>query len=391
MAAYWQQERLFSGRILTETLEARRQELYDDIQRYDGRQFATATEEELTAFFLKKYAASVPILGEPVVDHREVMQGIHVTVTIQFSGDDFILRGRPANSSGHGPDAVIHEGSIILQFTHSGHDAGDLKKKVSGSLDSIKRNLQVAEEPVRVFNESLGPEILKRVRSRKQKLEKDKQMVEGLGFRLKRRPDQFVIPVTRKKPAIILPGSTTPEPYMENEAYEDILRTCSSMSLVMERSPKAFEELCEEDIRWLFLVSLNGIYEGQATGETFNFQGKTDILIRVNDRNIFIAECKFWKGPEYLRDGLDQLLGYTCWRDTKTALLVFNRERRLSTVLQNMPEVLSSHPGFVETLEYKSETGFRVKMRHRDDESRHVVVTVLVFEVPGGRQPPGAD
>jgi hypothetical protein len=46
--------------------------------------------------------------------------------------------------------------------------------------------------------------------------------------------------------------------------------------------------------------------------------GKTDILIRDNDKNIFIAECKFWGGPKLFKETIDQLLGYTSWRDTKT-------------------------------------------------------------------------
>jgi len=41
---------------------------------------------------------------------------------------------------------------------------------------------------------------------------------------------------------------------------------------------------------------LNTHYEGGATGETFNAAGKTDILIRVEDRNVFIGECKWWSG-----------------------------------------------------------------------------------------------
>jgi hypothetical protein len=37
-------------------------------------------------------------------------------------------------------------------------------------------------------------------------------------------------------------------------------------------------------------VQLNRHFEGAATGETFNHRGKTDILIRVDGKNIFIAE-----------------------------------------------------------------------------------------------------
>lgn len=85
------------------------------------------------------------------------------------------------------------------------------------------------------------------------------------------------------------------------------------MVAVMERSPKAFSGMSEEDLRQHFLVQLNGHYEGQATGETFNFDGKTDILVRVDRKNIFIAECKFWRGPESFSQALDQLLGYATW------------------------------------------------------------------------------
>jgi hypothetical protein len=53
------------------------------------------------------------------------------------------------------------------------------------------------------------------------------------------------------------------------------------MVRVMEQSPHAFATMHEEDLRTYFLVQLNAQYEGQATGETFNFQGKTDILIHT--------------------------------------------------------------------------------------------------------------
>ena len=91
----------------------------------------------------------------------------------------------------------------------------------------------------------------------------------------------------------------------------------NNMVAVMERSPKAFRDMKEEDLRQHFLVQLNGQYEGQASGETFNFEGKTDILIRHEGKNIFIAECKFWRGPSTVADTLDQLLSYLSWRDTK--------------------------------------------------------------------------
>lgn len=61
------------------------------------------------------------------------------------------------------------------------------------------------------------------------------------------------------------------------------------MAIVIERSPASFTSLDEEAIRTHFLLQLNGHYEGLATGETFNASGETDILIRVDNRNAFVA------------------------------------------------------------------------------------------------------
>jgi hypothetical protein len=82
-------------------------------------------------------------------------------------------------------------------------------------------------------------------------------------------------------------------------------------------------------LRTHFLVQRSGQYEGRATGETFNYQGKTDILIREENRNVFIAECKFWKGEKQFLETIDQLLPYVSWRDRKAAILIFDRNAKL--------------------------------------------------------------
>jgi hypothetical protein len=58
------------------------------------------------------------------------------------------------------------------------------------------------------------------------------------------------------------------------EEHENILEIIRNMVQAMERSPKAFENMGEKDLRTQFLVQLNAQHEGGATCETFNFQGK---------------------------------------------------------------------------------------------------------------------
>ena len=122
--------------------------------------------------------------------------------------------------------------------------------------------------------------------------------------------------------------------------------------------------------------------QGQATGETFNYEGKTDILIRSNGKNIFIAECKYWDGPKKHAETIDQLLGYVSWRDTKVAILVFNRNKNFSHVLETIPGVTKDHPNFKREVDQPSESVFRYVFAHRDDPNREMVFTVMAFDVP---------
>jgi hypothetical protein len=156
--------------------------------------------------------------------------------------------------------------------------------------------------------------------------------------------------------------------------------------LVMERSPKSFKNMQEESLRDHFLMQLNGQYEGQATGETFNYEGKTDILIRANRedvvKNIFIGECKFWTGPKGLQETIDQLLGYTSWRDTKTAIILFSRNKNFSDVLAKIPGAAKAHSNFRKTHKHISETEFRYTFAHKDDLNRGLIITIMAFDVP---------
>ena len=65
-------------------------------------------------------------------------------------------------------------------------------------------------------------------------------------------------------------------------------------------------------MRDFILMFLESHYEsiGSATGETFNAEGKVDILVRRDNGNLFVGECKYWSGSAGLHATLDQLLRY---------------------------------------------------------------------------------
>ena len=74
---------------------------------------------------------------------------------------------------------------------------------------------------------------------------------------------------------------------------------------------------------------------------------------------------------------------YAAWRDTKTAIIVFNRDKDTSAVVSQIPELVKQHPNFKrEATSYKTETGSRFVLHHRDDKNRELTLTVLLFDVP---------
>ena len=100
--------------------------------------------------------------------------------------------------------------------------------------------------------------------------------------------------------------------HLSNENhYEHILQIIENMARSMEQNPSVFSKMNEESLRSCFLVQLNGHYGGQATSETHNYRGKTDILIQINGENLCIIECKFWRGSKRFTEAIYQLLGYS--------------------------------------------------------------------------------
>lgn len=208
---------------------------------------------------------------------------------------------------------------------------------------------------------------------------------------VRKRADQSIQVILPPKPTQIAiaerktVSSPVREYVLEISEYNDILKTVSSMVKVMERSPSVFASMGEESLRTILLVALNGVYEGQATGETFNGHGKTDILIRREDRNVFIAECLMWHGPAHIKSKMDeQLFRYAMWRDSKLALIVFNRGANFSHVLDAMQNSIESHPQRLRRLDWTHETGCRYEFCRHDDKARRFILTALAFDIPIG-------
>ena len=229
----------------------------------------------------------------------------------------------------------------------------------------------------------------KRVQARRARLLKAHGVAASLGIRLEKAhlPVTFAAPQVQRSPRVVRPKASTdpyvPEPALEMAEYEYILDVIRGTTLVIERNPTTFATANEPLIRDHFLVQLNGHYKGEATGETFNSHGKSDILIRTGDKNIFIAEIKFWDGAQSITKALRQLLTrYTTWRDSKIALIILNRRRNFSAVLDQVAGAIETHEYTTRRLEMPDGTDFRYWLQHPDDPDKELLLTVMCFEVP---------
>jgi hypothetical protein len=394
---------LFRGNEMSAVLEAQRKDLRSKIGDFAANYVCSVDETDLARSLADQYGIDVPVLdlGARTVEPREEKrQGrgdfglfeytVNVySVRIPFTGEAMVFSFRPNLADLNPPRATLDGHAVIIVLEQKHPDAIALGKEIQNTIASIEKYLGWLSEMVRPFNAQLFDVARAAIKQRKEKVTKDATVLAALGIPIRQRdslPSTVSVPVQRT--SIPLPKATSTgqaqslDPVISEKAYQQIIKTMADMALVIERNPTAFEHLNEEQIRFQFLIPLNALYEGNATAETFSYQGKTDIQIRHEGKPIFTAECKFWSGAKTFLDTVDQLLRYTTWRDTKTAILLFSRQKGFSKVLSQVESSIRKHQNFVRFDGVTDETQFRFVLSHPSDIARQIVVTVLVFDIP---------
>ncbi len=391
--------------------EHQKKRLAEEVAQFDGNRLLNTSIEDLCDYFAKKYRIDVPVLLESqiVADQKEIqidvsrdqmrfirdrsqpfyVPGTKVEITIPFTGEADAFNIRPTSYTMSPPIADIKGQSLVIEIQGINLQTDQVRSSIDRTISEIKSYLETLRGNAETLNNQLPQLARGEIEKRRAKLLANQSLVASLGFPLKERSDAprtYVAPEVRRKLTPTLPPASAapykPEPTLSISDYDHILGVIQNMARVMELSPSAFATMDEESLRSHFLVQLNGHYEGGASGETFNYEGKTDILIRVQGKNIFIAECKYWGGPKKLSETIDQLLSYSSWRDTKVAIIIFNRNKNFSAVLEAIPSTVSSHSKFKNFIGRQSETNFRYIFAHKDDPNREMTLTVLAFDVP---------
>lgn len=371
--------------------------------------------------------------------------GARVIVSVPFEGEAWLLQYRPSTYATVFPHGGVaarpgdRRGEIVLTFDvaysagHAGNeeaaeytadgeyrtdnedsDAARIKGALEREINLIGRYLERTGAQLDAYNRRLPGEILKAVKKRRRRTKQSEILSEMLGIPqsaealmqgfaineiqagsatgtplevsdfMPARPAKHTTQPARPPQ----PGGKLPvEPGISEELYELILGVLRHALRTYETTPGTYSGLDEEAMRDLLLAHLNSYFQGGiAAGEVFRRSGKTDICVQDKSRAAFVGECKVWGGAGQVAGDVDQLLGYLTWRDSKAALIVFNKTvAEFSAVVGTesregkLPGAIRGHRCFVTELPCEQAGEWRYTMRSAEDKD--LLLTLHVFAV----------
>lgn len=402
---------LFNSGFLRDALEARSREMQSEIQRVSGDHAVEADEIEWATALAERYQIEPPVLqpeqrymDAPVEcrvdvswDTRRVpppgggpmvAPGYRTTLHIPVTGEVDACGLQPSQHSYNPPVGAVSGQEVIWELAYPADSPLDLGHEADAWVGDIQMWLRWTTTDIEGFNARLLNQAQMAIRERTTRLLQHRAHVEATGLPIGPPRDEsktYIPEVVVRRPSPVMPTRTEQpldlEPVLKDEIYEHILSVIRQHTLSMEQSPGTYAGLGEEDLRQVIRAALNTHYLGAASAEAFNFHGKTDIYIEHEGRSLFIAECKFWTGPQGFTETLDQLFGYQAWRDTKLAVIMFVRNQGFSDVVEKGREQLDKHPLFLEWRPAGSPSELRAVVKSARDERRHADLNVFFVPV----------
>jgi hypothetical protein len=285
---------------------------------------------------------------------------------------------------------TVSDSEIRFEVINWRRDAEVVKREKQGVLSNIaNQNTHVTDE-VAQFNLQLEELARRAVSGRKSQLLAQLNVVASLGAPLSKPaevPQTFSVPVIAKK-LMVKPSapasSFSPNPTLDDATYQNILSIIHDVGVSLERLPRTYATRQEEILRDFLLTTLCTHYPN-STGETFNKEGRTDILVRHEGKNIFVAECKFWAGVKMFHKTIDQVLGYLTWRESKAAIVCFVLNNEFGPALEQIMTGTPRHPCFIRLESKKDEDWMQFEFRLPSDPTRNLHLAVLCFHFPRRR------
>jgi hypothetical protein len=400
--------KLFREQYLSQYVEIRRDKIDDLINMETNEYLLNVNEDEFCKYIESK------VLIENLVLHKEnlsvsddeenrhyeshdfgrlIKRDLLVQVIIYhipFEGDPHLLKCRPSAGL-MWTENVYEDDQCLCYKIDSCNNPESIRMAAERFLNNCMTVATSLSAEVENNNQDLKAIIRRKFLNRKSQLQVNISVITSLGVPIKARkdiPKTFSVPVGHLKQKAIVAKPTTIshqrnlQPTLNRTDYDNILRVIHDVGKEYERLPSTYMNKSEEDIRDLFLLFLEANFEGSATGETFNRSGKTDILLRYEGNNVFVSECKFWSGEKMFMEAIDQLLGYLTWRDSKTAVILFVKNKDITSVIKKVHEIIKTHENFLRFVEQKDDSWSEYCFHLPGDSNCEISLAVLLFHFP---------
>lgn len=310
---------------------------------------------------------------------------------LPFTGGQQLLKARASTYLMSAPLITVEQGCICFKIINFNLDAQRIKQESERTIQSLETQNGYLTNDLETFNASIEQHASRIFDTRKEQLLSKNDLISSLGVPVREsgnKSSTFSVPAkrtkaiaTKPKPQVTEKGYT-PEPTLDATIYAQILKIIHDVGKQFERLPFTYSGKDEEHLRDHMLLILEPNFEGSATGETFNKSGKTDILLRHEGKNVFIAELKFWHGKKGFLETISQLLGYLTWRDSKAAVVMFVRNKDFMAVLETAKECISEHENYLGFVSEEDEGWYHYRFHVNDDKNREVKLSVMLFHIP---------
>lgn len=407
--------RIFAERDLYQELRRREQQIKSEVERQPDNYILNVNETEYVNSLVNQYKVepvvfqfdkvtvdtyekSFPLRGERALlsmsEGGEIKHDVY-RFHVPFIGDSWLLSCKPNECILWTIDVQMREQCIafdvVASNVSSDNTIHEVQSQKNQTLSRLKTQSEFIATDIQSFARSLPNSATTIFKDRKDHLLKKHNTLAALGVPIRSNEEgarTFAIPAPQQRakinvtPPIVSNKDFKPDPTLDDGTYQKILKAIHDVGQQLERMPSTYRGKSEEDLRDIILVHLEPQFTGSATGETFNKAGKTDILLRHEGKNAFIAECKFWKGIKGFSSTITQLLSYLTWRDSKSAIIIFVQNKDLSSVIANIESEIHDHANYIGFVSKQEETWLNYRFHINGDRNREVKLAVLLFHVP---------
>lgn len=378
-----------SNKSLTKHMERLRHSIQKEILLEPEEYILNVGEQAYVGALVERFKMDAPLVdfSKKSMESKSPTNAVlHLPVTGDISLLSFLPSEHTYSATNIRVD--IEESDILLNL--NGVEPSMYSTRVRDFEANILPTFSGLTDEILRWNTNLNSYILSVFQSVRCSILDKHKILEEQGIPLYRKPTSgsFTIPAPslRKKihvkPEVNAVGFT-PEPSLSDVTYLDILKTINDAGKNFERMPSVYRDKGEDALRDHILFVLDPNFKlGSASGETFNFSGRTDISLRYESSVVFVGECKFWGGETLLRNTIDQLLGYLTWRNTKTSLILFVKNKKFQEVIDQISNAIQRHPCYISEQLKTEEAWFNFTFSLPSDKNREIKMAVQLFHIP---------